>query len=724
MSELILQTKLTIPQVRPSLIARPHLIKKLNAGLAGKLTRISAPPGFGKTTLVSKWLNQLSTDQNAAWLSLEESDNDATRFFAYLIGAFQIIQRSIGQDLTITQLPPPDSVMSYLINDITAVSQSFILVLDDYHLITAPAIHQAMAYLFEHIPPHMHLVIISRADPPISLSRLRVRGSLIEIRARDLRFTAVEAAEFLHKTMGLDLSADEVALLERRTEGWVAGLQLAAHSLQLEDDKLTFLTAFAGDDRYIADYLLEEVLTNQPEEVQSFLLQTSILDRLNSQLCNALLERQGSQSILEFLEESNLFILPLDNRRQWYRYHRLFADLLRARLESSTEKVALLHRRASQWYAENDSIPQAVEHAIAAADYDRVIYLILSYVTEMFATNRLSTFLQWWQQIPQETAAQNPQLCMAVAWAWLATGHWQESEQCLQAVERALGASMNVLLTDIDALEPGIRSGLIEVSTIRVSFQSVAQVDVHETLAICRRILPFLVEEDPTFLFNPPIALRPVVLFNMGLAYQAIGQLDEAAVAFAEAVELGKALRNDHIVAPAIGHLAEVEIAQGRLHRAAETCRRGIELLQTMAGKISPISGLLHIRLGQLFYEWNQLENSVQHLQEGISLAQPWHHRETLVPGYLGLVRTYRALGQEQEALNAQIAFDELVADESAAVDSMATAQHAWLHAQQGDMEAARRWADNSSLFFNEEPLREGEALILARIRLGVYYSR
>ena len=307
---------------------------------------------------------------------------------------------------------------------------------------------------------------------------------------------------------------------------------------------------------------------------------------------------------------------------------------------------------------------------------------------------------------------------MAVAWAWLATGHWQESEQCLQAVERALGASMNVLLTDIDALEPGIRSGLIEVSTIRVSFQSVAQVDVHETLAICRRILPFLVEEDPTFLFNPPIALRPVVLFNMGLAYQAIGQLDEAAVAFAEAVELGKALRNDHIVAPAIGHLAEVEIAQGRLHQAAETCRRGIELLQTMAGKISPISGLLHIRLGQLFYEWNQLENSVQHLQEGISLAQPWHHRETLVPGYLGLVRTYRALGQEQEALNAQIAFDELVADESAAVDSMATAQHAWLHAQQGDMEAARRWADNSSLFFNEEPLREGEALILARIRL------
>jgi LuxR family maltose regulon positive regulatory protein len=429
--ETLLQTKLYIPTTRPDMVPRPRLIEKLSAGLDSKLTLVSAPAGFGKTTLITGWLDQLSSDNRIAWLSLEESDSDPSRFFAYLIGALQTVNPTIGQDLMLNSpLPPLESAMLVLINEITAVSQPLTLVLDDYHLITTPAIHQAMVYLLAHMPTQMHLVLISRADPTFSLSRWRVRHELTEIRARDLRFTLEEATEFLNQTMTLALSPEEVTLLEQRTEGWIAGLQLAAHSLQLEDDSTTFLTAFAGDDRYIVDYLVEEVLTHQPETIQSFLLQTSILNRLSSPLCNDLMERQDSQSILEFLEQSNLFIVSLDNRRQWYRYHQLFADLLRDRLEASSEEVLYLHQRASQWYADKNFMPEAVEHALSAADYDEAIRLILDCAAEMFMTSRLSTILQWWQKIPKEMATQNPKLCMIVAWAWLAAGHKQESEQC------------------------------------------------------------------------------------------------------------------------------------------------------------------------------------------------------------------------------------------------------------------------------------------------------
>jgi len=719
MPESLLLTKLYIPPTRPNLVPRLRLIEKLSAGLDGKLTLVSAPAGFGKTTLMSGWLDQLPFDDRLAWLSLEESDNDPTRFFAYLVGALQTIHPTFGQSLAPTSpLPPPESAMHLLINETTVVSQRFILVFDDYHFITLPDIHQAVVYLLEHMPPHMHLVIISRSDPPFSLSRWRVRNQLTEIRARDLRFTPAEATEFLNQTMALALSLEEVALLEKRTEGWIAGLQLAAHSLQAEDDNTIFLTDFAGDDHYIADYLVEEVLTHQPETIHSFLLQTSILNRLSSPLCDAILERQNSQSILEYLEKSNLFIVSLDNRRQWYRYHHLFADLLRDRLEASPGAVPYLHRRASEWYADNDYMPEAVEHALSAADYDEAILLIINCAPEMFMSSRLSSLIQWWQKIPDEMATQNPKLCMIAAWAWLATGNKQESEECLQSIERTLGSSMSTLLTDINTLKPEIRNGLIEVVTIRVSFQTVAKVDVTETLAICQRILPFLVEEDLTFLFNPPIALRPVVLLNMGLAYQTLGRLDEAVIAFEESVKLGKALRNAHVVAPALGHLADIEIVQGRLHQAAETCRRGIELMAALAGKTSPMSGLLHIRLGQLFYEWDELETAVRHFQKGIAMAKPWRYRDTLLPGYLGLGRAYRALGQAQETLDTLKVFNELVTDEPGSTDAISIAHYAWHLAEQGDLGPARRWVESANLHLDEEPLREAEAIILARILL------
>jgi len=719
MTTTLLKTKLFRPPLRTSLISRARIISKLNAGLDGKLTLVSAPPGFGKTTLVSEWLSQTPAGYELAWLSLEENDNDPTQFFAYLIGALQTVHPEIGQDLALaSQLPPPEIAVAMLINDITAVARPVLLVLDDYHLITTTAIHQAILYLVDHMPATLHLVIISRADPPFSLSRIRVRRQLTEVRVRDLRFTTAEAGDFLHQTMGLELTPDEVALLESRTEGWVAGLQLAAHSLQLEDNKLAFLTAFAGDDRYIADYLLEEVLAHQPEAIQQFLVHTSILERLSSPLCDALLGRQDSQSILQLLEGSNLFIVPLDNRRQWFRYHRLFADLLRERLEASPEEMIALHRRASQWYAENGSLPQAVEHALSAADYARAIELFLACIPEMFMTSRLTTVLRWWQQIPEEITNHNPALSLAAAWAWLGTGQRQESEGCLLAVESALGRSTKALLTDIETLEPITRNGLIEVATIRVSRGVVLWTDLRNTLIICERMLPYLVEEDQPHLFNPPIYLRPVILFNMGLAYQALGQQKEAVVAFEESAGLGQAQGNVHIVASALAHLAEVRIVLGELHAAADTCRQGIEVVTALAGKISPMSGLLHVRLGQLFYEWNELETAVQHLQEGITVAKPWRNREALLSGYLELARAYLALGQDQDALLAQETFAEWVAEEPVATDPAAYANQAWLQAQMGDMAAASRWVKNCGLELDQEPVRELEALVLIRIKL------
>ena len=515
--------------------------------------------------------------------------------------------------------------------------------------------------------------------------------------------------------MGLALSSNEVALLERRTEGWIAGLQLAAHSLRLEEDKSSFLMLFAGDDRYIADYLLEEVLAHQPETIQSFLLQTSILDRLCASLCDAMLGRQDSQSVLEFLERSNLFVVPLDNRRRWYRYHHLFADLLRERLAIPDNEKNRLHRHACRWYADNGFTAQAIDHAISATDYEEAIGLILNSAIELFDNNRFATLTNWWRQIPDVMKENNPRACMMAAWAWLAFGRWEESERCLIAVEKALGVSTGALLTIGDTLSEAVRNGLIEIAVIRISRQSVAPADESEILTLCQHILPFLVAGDQPHLFNPPFALRSVVLFNMGLAHEALGDLDAAKIAFSEAIASAELTANVQIVARGSGLLAKIEYIQGRLHQAADTCRRGIELLAKLAGRTSPLGGLLHIQLGQLFYEWNELDLAVKHFQEGIRLAKSWHVRETLLPGYLGLGIACRALADDQGALAAERAFDDIIAGDRQLANSIISANQGWLLSQMADERAARRWSQIAGLQPAPDSLNQPQMIILAR---------
>jgi LuxR family maltose regulon positive regulatory protein len=403
----ILATKLYLPPPRPKIVLRPHLSKRLNEGLAAgrKLTIISAPAGFGKTTLVSEWVDHLRAvparvftsddlrldaakgsqivnrkskiaNPQVAWLSLDEGDNDPTRFLTYLVAALQTLAPNIGAGaLTALQSPQPPSIESILIallNEITTIPGNFVLILDDYHVIDAKPVDQALTFLLEHLPPQMHLVIATREDPDLPLARLRVRDQLTELRAADLRFTASEAAEFLNQAMGLKLSTENIAALDKRTEGWIAGLQLAALSMQGHQDTASFIQSFTGSHHFVLDYLLEEVLQQQPENIQTFLLCTSILDRLCGPLCDAVLldSTTSGQETLEYLDRANLFIVPLDNERRWYRYHHLFGDLLRQRLGKPAD-LAEYHIRASQWHEENGDLGAAFHHAIAAGDFNR-----------------------------------------------------------------------------------------------------------------------------------------------------------------------------------------------------------------------------------------------------------------------------------------------------------------------------------------------------------------
>ena len=391
MTTPLLTTKLYIPPVRPELVPRPRLIEKLNEGLHRKLTLISAPAGFGKTTLVTEWLDNLRLDakketqikNRIAWLSLDEGDNDPTRFLSYFIAALNQIEgidatfgKGAQSMLQSPQTPPTEAIITSLINEFAEVTDKYVFVLDDYHLIEAQPIHETLSFLLEHLPSQLHLVNVTREDPHLPLARLRSQDQLTELRVTDLRFTSSEAAEFLTKVMGLSLSLEEITALETRTEGWIAGLQMAAISLQGRADTASYIQAFTGSHRFVLDYLVEEILQRQPELVRSFLLQTSVLDRLSGPLCDAITGQEDGRGTLEALERSNLFIVPLDDKRQWYRYHHLFADVLQARsMEEQPHQAPILHRRASEWYEKNGSPADAVHHALASEDFERVAVL-------------------------------------------------------------------------------------------------------------------------------------------------------------------------------------------------------------------------------------------------------------------------------------------------------------------------------------------------------------
>ena len=455
MPAALLETKFYVPRSRRALVPRPRLSERLDRGTASKLTLVSAPAGFGKTTLRTEWLaagpaapatERPATERLAAWLSLDRADNDPASFWTYVIAALRTVASGVGEGalalLQAPQPPPNETVLTVLLNELGAVAADIVLVLDDYHVIDAREVQDAMAFLLDHLPPRLHVVIAGRADPALPLARLRARGELTEIRAAELRFTADEAAAYLNGMMGLQLTAQDVAVLEERTEGWIAALQLAALSMQGRDDVGGFIAGFAGDDRYVVDYLVEEVLQRQSERVQAFLLQTSILGRLSGPLCDAVTGQGGGKATLEALDRGNLFLVPLDDRRRWYRYHHLFADVLQARLlDERPGQVPDLHRRASDWHEQNDERPVAISHALAAEDFGRAADLVELAIPAMRRTRQEAAVRRWLEALPDELVRMRPVLSVNFAGALLTTGEMEGVEERLRDAERRLDAT-------------------------------------------------------------------------------------------------------------------------------------------------------------------------------------------------------------------------------------------------------------------------------------------
>src|SRR5450755_2046317 len=506
MSTPILVTKLFIPPLRPHVVSRPRLLERLNEGLHRNLTLIAAPAGFGKTTLVSAWVEGI--ERPTAWLSLDEGENDPAQFLAYLVAALQPIAANIGEgvlDMLQSSLPlPTEAILTALLNEITTLPDNFVLVLDDYHVIDAKPVDIALTYLVEHLPPQMHLVIATREDPQLPLARLRARSHLTELRAADLRFTASEASAFLNQVMGLSLSAEDIATLEDRTEGWIAGLQLAALSMQGHQDVPGFIRAFAGDHRYIVDYLVEEVLQRQPEPVRSFLLQTAILDRLNGPLCDAVTGQEGGNARLEALERGNFFVVPLDDKRHWYRYHHLFAEVLSAHLlAEQPDQVATLHRRASAWYEQHGSVADAIRHALAAEDFARAADLVELAIPAMRQSRQEARVLGWLKVLPDELVRARPVLSVHYAGALLLHGKLEGVEVRLRDAEQWLdtktdrGASSALApaaeMVVVDEAEFRGLPGMIAVYRAAIAL---ALGNVADTVKYARRALDLVPEDD------------------------------------------------------------------------------------------------------------------------------------------------------------------------------------------------------------------------------------
>jgi LuxR family maltose regulon positive regulatory protein len=720
-------------------VARPRLFKKLDAGLAGKLIILSAPAGFGKTTLITDWIHTARSTTprpQFSWLTLDEGDNDPVRFIAYLTAALNSSHPKPNHLATPMSRPnlstPITVVIKMLINEMAALRAENVLVLDDYHLIEASAVHEALDYLLDHLPPQIHIIITTRIDPPLSIARLRGRAQVMELRQEDLRLTLDETAAFLNQVMDLDLEAVDVAALASRTEGWIAGLQMAAVSMQGRADLPAFVRAFTGSNRYILDYLVEEVFQRQPEHVKTFLLHTAVLDRLSAPLCQYLLsgiglgawqrpqtsiQDQQSQALLEYLERSNLFITPLDEERSWYRYHRLFADLLRKRLQQlQPNNVPELHCRASSWFEQNNFLDDAVRHAFSAGDLDHAADLIEQHAETVLKRSESVTFLKRVDSLPDELVRTRPSLCVFHAWAMLL--HGRPANQVESRLQDALSY-------DEKKMAPAL-SGNVAAIRSRINILQGQMARANEYARLALKLLP---QENAFF--------RGIALWDLGMGSLVTGDIVDGSRLLEDAARTSREAGNIFVAVTTLCRLAGLQMLQGQLYQARDLYQQALELATRDRDPL-PVASEALFGLGELAREWNDLQAATRYLDEGIHLGKQYWEMSALA-GFLSLARIKQAQGDENGAQELLWQARKVAAEHSATeVDNRTVAlAQAQIWIRQGNIVAAERWAeelglvkDSVSVEFLEPTLADGsyrpeqhlhkyELVVLARLLLA-----
>jgi LuxR family maltose regulon positive regulatory protein len=628
MPDTLLSTKLHIPRPHPALVHRPHLIDRLEAGLTGRLTLVSAPAGYGKTTLVSDWIygrGERTPPLRVAWLSLDAYDNDLANFLTYLIAALQLIDESIGAELKAIvgeSQAPPESLLARLVHEIEVATwensedRAFVLVLDDYHLIKERAVHHALRFLIDHLPPPsrggLHTLIAGRTDPPLPISRLRVQGQVTEIRSTDLRFSVEEATALLNERMGLDLSPVDVAALDARTEGWVASLQLAAMSLRGREDKHAFIAAFSGSHRYVLDYLMDEVMARQPPGLHTFLRQTSVLDRFCAPLCDAALGISSSREVLRQLEDDNLFLIPLDDERRWYRYHHLFAGFLAQSLrEREPDRVPGLHRRASRWYEAEGAMDDATEHALAAGDLERATRLVDQIAALLVVRRNPYALLRWIDRLPSDLCQSYPMLCVWHAWALLFVGQLDAVEPVLQIAESHRDRIPHLPI-------PGY------ATTIR-AYLANQRGDLSKAIDLSEQALEQMSDSS---LDRITLIFRGAAIIWLGVNHRHLGNLDRARQLFVQATSINLEAGNIYAALATKAQLADMALVQGQLHQAVGHYRQGLQMAQEWADQEGKGSGAvlaaseLHLGLGTVLYQRNDLAGAAPHIHRAVELGE------------------------------------------------------------------------------------------------------
>jgi LuxR family maltose regulon positive regulatory protein len=725
MDPQLLTTKLYIPQLRPNLVPRRRLTEQLDESLrlGHRLLLICAPAGFGKTTLLSEWIH--GSGRPAAWVSLDENDNDPVTFWTHFIAALRAglpnrATTTLGEGL-LTVLHssasaherasfPIDLLLASLVNEIAELSVAPITVLDDYHLIESQSIHDSLSFLLEHLPPQMHLVIASRIDPPLPLARLRGRYQLTEVREADLRFTRAETTAFLNETMGLGLAEDDAAALESSTEGWIVGLQLAALALQgtlslKGKDTVgveTFVQSFGGSHRHIIDYLVEEVLQQQTDVIRDFLFQTAILDRLTGPLCDAVTGRGDSQRMLTRLEQANLFLVPLDDRREWYRYHHLFADFLRVQAGIAPQDLAVLHQKAAQWYEANGFTAEAIKHALAAGDRARAARLIALSAEDMLRHARLTTFFKWLEALPDEFVRANAELAATVGWALVLRGDLTAAKSYAEAAARSL---------PVDASQSA-RAQVVSLQALLALLYGARQNDRAAAIPQARRALKLIGDTNPFF--------HGMLLSVLGESQRAHGDLESATRTFREAVTLNQQVGNDIMAIVAIANLAILSYERGRRRDAVALCQDIIAQYVYSRGCPTPPAGIAQVILAMMHYEANELALAHRSVLQGLKSNEQTALIAMIFMGKALLSQIQQAMGQTQAALATICKLCQAITPENAWRMSVqpAMAIKAELQLKQGDVAAVVRWADAANLSPANTPSYLDERHYLVYVRL------